>query len=140
MRRTWMMLWMLWTLSAGFAAAQSGNTDERLSTPQSAVDNFLKWQLPPTVDIDIASEAMGINPSMSAERRRELARQLKAVLDARGLLVHVDAIPADPDYVDESSGQSRYQLFPVRFPELAVVKVGDRWLFSQPTLVAVPAL
>ncbi len=140
MRRTWLILGMLWILSTELVDAQSGSTDERLSTPQSAVDNFLKWQLPPTVDMDIASEAMGINPSMSTERRRELARELKAVLDARGLFVHLDAIPADRDYVDTSSGQSRYQLFPVRLPEVAVVKVGDRWLFSQPTLVAVPEL
>ena len=67
---------------------------------------------------------MGINPSMSADRRRELTRELEAVLDARGLFVHVDAIPVDPDSVDESSGQRRYQLFPVRVPEVAVVKAG----------------
>ncbi len=140
MKRTWMIVGILWILSAASAVAQSGSSGERLSTPRSAVNNFLKWQMPPTIDMDIASEAMGINPSMSAERRRELARQLKAVLDARGLLVHVDTIPAEPDYVDESSGQRRYQLFPVRLPEVVVVKSGDRWLFSRRTLAAVPAL
>lgn len=140
MKRTWMIVGILWILSAASAVAQSGTSGERLSTPRSAVNNFLKWQMPPTIDMDIASEAMGINPSMSAERRRELARQLKAVLDARGLLVHVDTIPAEPDYVDESSGQRRYQLFPVRLPEVVVVKSGDRWLFSRRTLAAVPAL
>ena len=102
------LLGRLWILSTALVDAPSGSTDERLSTPQSAVDNFLKWQLPPAVNMDIVSEAMGINPSMSADRRRELTRELKAVLDARGLLVHVDAIPADPDYVDESSGQRRH--------------------------------
>lgn len=140
MKRTWMIVGIFWILSAASAVAQSGTSGERLSTPRSAVNNFLKWQMPPAIDMDIASEAMGINPSMSAERRRELARQLKAVLDARGLLVHVDTIPAEPDYVDESSGQRRYQLFPVRLPEVVVVKSGDRWLFSRRTLAAVPAL
>lgn len=142
MRRRLISFAILWSSCAltPFAAAQPAGTDERLSTPQSAVDNFLKWQLPPTVDLEIASEAMSINPGMSAERRRELARQLKAVLDARGLLVHVDAIPADPDYVDETSGQNRYELFPVRLPEVAVVKVGNRWVFSRQTLTAIPAL
>lgn len=140
MKRTWMIVGIFWILSAASAVAQSGTSGERLSTPRSAVNNFLKWQMPPAIDMDIASEAMGINPGMSAERRRELARQLKAVLDARGLLVHVDTIPAEPDYVDESSGQRRYQLFPVRLPEVVVVKSGDRWLFSRRTLAAVPAL
>ena len=43
MRRTWLILGMLWILSTELVDAQSGSTDERLSTPQSAVDNFLKW-------------------------------------------------------------------------------------------------
>ena len=69
MRRRWILLAIAGTLSAALAAAQSGSTDERLSSPQRAVDNFLKWQLPPTVDMEIASEAMSINPGMSPERR-----------------------------------------------------------------------
>lgn len=140
MRRPVMFLVALGLSMASVARAQTGTTDQRLSTPQSAVDNFLKWQNPPTVDMEIAAEAMGINPNLPDERRRELARQLKAVLDARGLLVDVDTLPADPDYVDDTSGQNRYQLFPVRLPEVELVKAGDRWMFSQRTVAAVPAL
>ncbi len=127
-------------VATGLVVAQSGTTEQRLSTPQSAVDNFLKWQNVPTVDLDIASEAMGGNPNLSIARRRELAQQLKAVLDARGLLVYVDTIPSDSDYVDETSGRNLYQLFPVRLPEVELVKVGERWVFSQRTLVVIPEL
>ena len=125
---------------AAFASGQSGSAAERLANPQSAVRNFLEWQNPPNINMDIAAEGMAINKGLSAERRRELARQLKAVLDARGLIVRVEDIPADPDHVDASSGQNRYELFPVRLPGIYLVKSGERWLFSRETLSAAPAL
>ena len=124
--------------SATLAFAQS--EAERLATPRSTVDNFLKWQNPPGVDMTIAAEAFKVNRSLSEERRMELARQLKAVLDGRGLFVLVEDIPSEPDYTDESSQQSRYALFPERLPSVYVVKVDDRWLFSRETLAAVPEL
>ncbi len=125
---------------AAVASGQSDGAAERLANPQSVIQNFLAWQNPPTIEMDIAAEGMAINPNHSAERRRELARQLKAVLDARGLIVRVEDIPSDPDYVDESSGRSRYGLFPVRLPGVYLIKVDERWLFSRETLSATPAL
>ena len=125
---------------AAFASGQGGSTAERLANPQSVIENFLAWQNSPNIDMDIAAEGMAINSNHSAERRRELARQLKAVLDARGLIVRVEDIPTNPDYVDESSGRNRYALFPVRLPGIYLVKVDDRWLFSRETLTATPTL
>ena len=125
---------------AAFASGQSGSAAERLANPQSAVRNFLDWQNSPNINMEIAAEGMAINSTLSAERRRELARQLKAVLDARGLIVRVEDIPADPGYVDETSGRNRYELFPVRLPGIYLVKSGNRWLFSRETLSAAPAL
>ena len=125
---------------AAFASGQRGTTAERLANPQSAIENFLAWQNPPNIDMSIAAEGMAINPNHSAERRQDLARQLKAVLDAHGLIVRVEDIPTNADYVEESSGRNRYRLFPVRLPGLYLVKVDDRWLFSRETLSATPAL
>ncbi len=129
-----------WMGAASIAAAQTDETDLRLSTPQSAISNFVKWQIPPAVDFTIASEGFLLDPSVSLERRQDLAKQLKAVLDGRGLVIHVEDIPADPEYVDESSGQARFRLFPVRLPEVSVVKRGDRWVFSRETVAATPRL
>ncbi len=125
---------------AAFASGQSGSVAERLANPQSAVRNFLDWQNSPNINMEIAAEGMAINSTLSAERRRELARQLKAVLDARGLIVQVEDIPADPDHVDATSGENRYELFPVRLPEIYLVKSGETWLFSRETSSATPAL
>ncbi|HXV64152.1 MAG TPA: mechanosensitive ion channel family protein [Vicinamibacteria bacterium] len=120
--------------SASISLAQPAETNERLATPRSAIDNFLRWQVPPAVDLDIASEAFTLDSSLGAPERRELARKLKAVLDARGLLVYIEDIPDDPDYPEA------YTLFPTRLPEVEVVKVSDRWLFSRQTLRMIPAL
>ena len=125
---------------APFAWGQSESAAERLANPQSVIENFLAWQNPPNIDMDIAAEGMAMNASLSAEGRRELARQLKAVLDARGLIVRVEDIPADPGYVDETSGRNRYELFPVRLPGIYLVKSGNRWLFSRETLSVAPSL
>jgi MscS family membrane protein len=123
------------------AEAQSDSTAERLSTPRRAVDNFLRWQNPPTVDFEIASEALGTNPDLSPERREELARELKAVLDARGLFVYIEDIPDDPDYRDEATDRQTYLLFPQRLPAVELVRADDgRWLFSRATLRAIPEL
>lgn len=123
------------------ADAQSESTAARLATPRRAVDNFLKWQNPPAVDLGIASEALGANPDISPERRRELARQLKAVLDARGLFVYIDDIPDDPDYRDEATDRHSYVLFPQRLPTVELVRADDgRWMFSRATLRAIPEL
>jgi len=140
MRLRFLLLVSASVFGAAGVFGQTSGTDERLASPQSATDNFLKWQNPPTVDLKMASEAMALHPKMSAARRIELARQLKAVLDAKGLIVRVEEIPSDPGYVDEVTGESRYQLFPVRLPQIALVKVGNRWLFSRETLAATPVL
>jgi MscS family membrane protein len=127
-------------ISGPVARAQSGSVTERLATPRRALDNFLKWQNPPSIDMAVASEAFAINPDLSEARREELARQLKAVLDARGLFVYLEDVPDDPDYVDETTDEARFTLFPARLPEVELVRVSGRWLFSQSTLRAIPDL
>jgi MscS family membrane protein len=134
---------IVFTLAAG-AGAQPESTDaaaERLSTPRRAVDNFLKWQNPPTVDFAIASEALGPNSDATPERTRELARELKAVLDARGLFVYIEDVPDDPEYRDAATDRQAYLLFPQRLPDVELVRSEDgRWLFSRQTLRVIPAL
>lgn len=65
------------------------------------------------------------------------AEQLKRVLDARGLYVDVEAIPALGDFTD-AAGVHRW-----RYPDLPtveIVKRGERWVFSPATVRAIPEL
>ena len=41
---------------AALASGQSGSAAERLANPQSSVRNFLDWQNPPNIDMEIAAE------------------------------------------------------------------------------------
>ncbi len=131
---------LLGIIAGAAAGGQSGSVETRLATPRRALDNFLKWQNPPTVDMAIAAEAFAIQPGLSEARRRELARKLKAVMDARGLLVSLETVPDDPGYVDPATDEARFTIFPARLREVELVRVSDRWLFSRATLGAIPEL
>ncbi|MDQ7052022.1 MAG: mechanosensitive ion channel family protein [candidate division KSB1 bacterium] len=111
----------------------------RMATPRSAVHNFLYWLQPSHYRPDVAAQAFAVDGSLSLDDRIRLARQLKRVLDARGLYVKIEAIPDDPDYRNEMTGEHEYMLFP-QLPEVTLVKSGDKWLFSPQTLKAIPGL
>ncbi len=137
-------------VSTGFSAVlpaqtQSGGEAEpaaranRMATPRSAVHNFLYWLQPSHYRPEVAAQAFAADPALSREDRIRLAHQLKRVLDARGLYVKIEAIPDDPDYRDSMTGEHEYLLFP-QLPEVTLVKIGDKWLFSPQTLKAIPGL
>ncbi len=65
------------------------------------------------------------------------AEQLKRTLDARGLYIDVDAIPADPDF-HATDGIRRWRLSDL--PVVEIVKLGETWKFSQSTIKAIPGL
>ena len=131
---------LLGIIAGEAAEGQSGTVESRLATPRRSLDNFLKWQNPPTVDMTIAAETFAIQAELTQVRRAELARQLKAVLDARGLFVSLESVPDDPDYVDPTMDDARFAVFPARLPEVELVRVSDRWIFSHATLSAIPQL
>ncbi len=111
----------------------------RMATPRSAVHNFLYWLQPSHYRPEVAAQAFAADASLSLDDRIRLARQLKRVLDARGLYVKIEAIPDDPDYREPMTGEHEYLLFP-QLPEVTLVKSGDKWLFSPQTLKAIPGL
>jgi MscS family membrane protein len=128
-------------LSAGFAYAQSQeDVAGRLLTPRRTLDNFLKYQNPPNVNMAVAAEGLALAENVSDRERRELARQLKAVLDGRGLFVIIEDLPDDPEYVDPVTTEASFLPFPSRLPELRLVRMEERWLFSRGTLAAIPRL
>ncbi len=65
------------------------------------------------------------------------AEQLKRVLDARGLYIDMEAIPAAADYT-AADGVHRWRL--PNLDVVEIVKVGERWVFSTATIRAIPAL
>jgi len=68
-----------------------------------------------------------------------LAEQLKKVLDARGLELSPDELPADADYQDEQ-GRARVQPLPRTLKEVELVAKGGRWVFPAATVEQIPRL
>ncbi len=62
--------------------------------------------------------------------RIEIAVKLKRVFDGMGLYVPVQHIPDIPNYIDSTSGQAKYLLFPHRLPEVFLEKIDGRWYYS----------
>jgi MscS family membrane protein len=117
------------------AVGHSQATD--CSSPWNAVDTLLYWQQPGRTDMDTASMCLD---DVAAERRVKLARQLKAILDGRGLFVEMDRVPSDPGYIDPKTQQPRYVLFPHNLPEVYLVQLDEQWRFSPETIGAIPSL
>ena len=144
MRRWILLLSLAMAVFAPVAAAQPATptVEEQVGgtcrTPREAMQQLLYWVQDGDNRVDPAKAAACVDGGvLSAEVTADRAVQLKRTLDARGLYVDVDAIPSEPDYAN-ASGVHRWRL-----PELEtveIVKIGDRWMFSERTVEAIPAL
>lgn len=114
------------------------NAPSDLATPQKAVHTFLHWQQTGHQNLDKVVTTMKLYEG-SKEEKIELARELKRVLDARGLLVQYDAIPNTRNYVDTLSGLHQYILFE-ELPEVYLTKKDAEWVFSEATINQIPQL
>jgi len=119
---------------------QAALRQQRLATPRKTIENFLEWQNPPGIDYAIAAEAFTLDSTRSAAQRQELARQLKRVLDSRGLFVRLATIPDSANHRDPHSGLAEFHLFPDKLPRLYLIKVGEEWLFAPESLQEIPRL
>ncbi|MEC9070887.1 MAG: mechanosensitive ion channel family protein [Myxococcota bacterium] len=110
------------------------------ATPRQAIYGLLYWLQTERFDPVNASACQDRTGLANPEvRGPELAVKLKKIVDSRGLLVNVDALPDKGDYVNEM-GQSAYALFPAELDGVEVVKQRDRWVFSASTLSQIPGI
>jgi len=72
----------------------------------------------------------------------EKAIKIKKILDGKGLKVDMTEVPNNPQYSDSTTVKNRnkYVLFPVRMPEVSLVKYGDKWLYSRETVAVIDSL
>ncbi len=130
-----LVLLALILLIAAPSVASAACESARASTARF-LDNLQVDQDQPSVAIQCFDWSGG--PAGKQERVK-VARELKAILDGRGLYVDYTAIPDDPEYTDTTTGLPKVTLF-ASLPELFLVREGDRWLVSRATVSAVPDL
>ena len=129
---------VLFLFASNTTFAFQGNQASTLATPQKSVHTFLHWQQTGHQNYDKVATTMKL-AEVSKEEKIELARELKKVLDAKGLLVQYDAIPNARNYVDSLSGLQQYILFD-ELPEIYLIKYNEEWVFSEATIDQIPQL
>ncbi|MDF1564115.1 MAG: mechanosensitive ion channel family protein [Deltaproteobacteria bacterium] len=125
--------------AAAQEAAPAAAPEGPCATPYAAVDVLLSFQQPDNLRPKKAAACLDLSEEPDASVGPERARQIKDILDARGLWVKMESLPKDPDHEDEA-GNRRYVLFPSKQPELWLEKVGDQWLWSASSVSRAPAL
>ena len=112
---------------------------KRFSSPRKTVITFFEWQKSEQLDDSVAAEAFEIDSTLSQQDRILLAKQLRAILDNRGLFINLDRISDNPDYADSLTGLQEVILHP-KLPQIYLTKKGTRWLFSRESVFSIPYL
>lgn len=129
-----------------FAQQPAGN----LSTPQEVANQHI-YYLTEEYDVDKAAAALVGDPKKVTDETRNLAIKLKQIFDGKGLMVRADLIPDNPDYIDSTSKNAVYVLFPNELPEIYITrpligkdkrdrKYADYWRFDPASIKLIPEL
>ena len=120
-------------------AAQTAEAPEvTLATPYNTVYTHLYYLQANSYQPDQASKSIyGVQDSA---RAAQIAIQIKQILDGRGLFVYTNLLPQDSNYVDSTSQNAFYTLFPKELPEVYLEKIDDQWYYSPNTIDQVPRL
>ncbi len=111
-----------------------------LSTPRNAIENHLENL---KVDHYFPHTArLSFSKSIESEgfEREKLAIQLEEIYNGKGIVINYDKFPLDADYTDSSNMQHQFQPFPMKFPEVQLVKNGTIWQYSNSTARSVPII
>lgn len=111
-----------------------------LASPHETMRTYLLAMQPENDKVSIASQTIDFRDVNSASGRRRITKQLKRVLDARGLIVRMDNVPRDGDYIDSASGGNVYYPFPENEPRIYLSKEDKGWRFSRFTVSTVPEM
>ena len=135
---------VLVALLAGAAPAQerpASQVPEDLRSARTALGAFLGGQLEDDIAWNAVTATLDFDAGVPADERRLVAAQLKSVLDARGLFVRMDSVPADPEYLDPDTREAAFTPFPIRLPEFRVRRGDDlAWRISESTVRATAGL
>jgi MscS family membrane protein len=112
--------------------------ESSFSSPYQCLHYFLYYQQDEHYDLSRSALAFGTQDPKLANAN--LAYQLKAVLDGRGLRLPMEKVSRSPDFMDSLSMASKYIPFPEKLPDFYVEKTGDKWFISRYTQEVIPAL
>lgn len=87
-----------------------------------------------------AEAARVFNPAVhTSKKAEELAQKLIQVYRAWGLMIDLESVPMEPDYLDSLTSSHRYMISS-RYPDVYLEKIGRRWYYSEHTASMIPEL
>ena len=120
-------------------AAPADPTERPCSTPRQAAITFLTSLRDDRLDVRRAAKCAEAVPGMSRAQRERAVQTLKAALDARGIVVRIDQLPDEPDYVDPKTYDSTVSLTPL-LPAIYLERTESGWMFPASVLTAADTL
>lgn len=118
--------------------AEELSKHEALISPQRSLYTFIHFQLEGNEKPEMASLPFNWKEP-DQNKAYALAQQLKAVLDAKGLLVVPENMPADSLHEDQVSGMKRYIPFN-EMPDIFLERKAGNWVFSELSIKRIPEL
>lgn len=103
-----------------------------LETPYNTIYVHLYYLQDDSYEPEKAAQTIyGISDSTRAQR---LAIKLKQVFDGKGLYIHLNQLPQEPDYTDTTKQKHYYTPFPNQLPGVYLERIDNSWYYSRETV------
>jgi MscS family membrane protein len=130
------IIYCLFILSAfiiiySLSAQNDRNIDKNVEfdSPYNTIHNHLFYLQKENYKPEISAKALN-SVRISLNEKEELAIKLKRIFDGKALIVNLENIPKDNNYIDSITGKHIYILFP-ELEDIYVEKYGSKWLYSK---------
>ena len=115
--------------------AQQSSSDVGFKSPHDVILNHLKYLQEDSYDVDRATKSLH-KGDYSIKTLKNLAIELKQILDGSGKYVRLEDVPRNNNYYDSLTNKHRYILFE-DFPDIYVERYDNGWLYSVRTVAEI---
>lgn len=134
MKRFPLLLGSVIFLLSLFAKQAASQDSVNLSSPYHTIETFKSHVGADQYDLSLAAKCFQTGDQANDER---VARELKQVLDAKGLILRPNEVPKESAYKDSVSDEYRYNLFPNELPQVYLERQDNNWYFTQESAKAI---
>ena len=112
---------------------QKDDQEYQLTSPYQTLLTHLKFLQDESYKPEVAAAAF-FDGKQENKNRKQLAVQLKQILDGKGMYIDFDIVPSDANYIDSTTNKHRYYINRNIYPELYLEKKGSSWYYSDATV------
>jgi MscS family membrane protein len=138
MKHYFLPLFLLISYCLASAKAEEGLFDYNLNSPYDTIITHLGFLREGNYHPEIAAKTF-CQKYRSQQDAVALAIQLQFLLQENKVNIDLSQVPKDIHYVDPQAKYHRYQLTDV-FPEIYLVKVNNKWIYSEETVRSIAML